>query len=54
MSWVVAAFVVKNLLMILSSMGGQLGGAGGGLGSTWPAATKEEKTDERAEEARSD
>ena len=37
---------VKNLLTILSSMGGQ-------LGSTWPAATEKEESDKRAEEARS-
>ena len=39
--------------MVLSSVGGRLGGLGGGLGSTWPAATKDEITDKRAEEAHS-
>ena len=36
-----------------SSTGGQLGGSGGGLGSTQPAATEDEKLDKRAKKARS-
>ena len=33
-------------------MGGQLGGSGGGLGNTWPAAAEDEKSDKCAKEAR--
>ena len=44
---------VKNLLTVFSSMGGRLEGTGGELGSTWPAAAKEEISDKHAEEARS-
>ena len=40
--------------MVLSSRGGRLGGLGGGLGSTWPAATEDKELDKRAEETRSD
>ena len=44
---------VKNLLTVLSSRGGQLGGLGGRLGSTWPAAAEDKEMDKCAEETRS-
>ena len=37
--------------MVLSSTGERLGSRGGGLRSTWPAATKDEESDERAKKA---
>ena len=45
---------VKNLLTVLSSRFGRLGGLDGGLGSTRPAATEDKVMDKRAEETRSD
>ena len=45
---------VKNLLTVLSSRGGRLGGLGGGLGSTRPAATEDKESDKHAEETCSD
>ena len=42
--------VVKNLLTVLSSTDGRLGSTGGGLRSTWPAATEEKVSDKCAKE----
>ena len=46
--------VVKNLLMVLSSTGGQFGSSGGGLRSTLVTATKDEVLDKHAKEAYSE